>query len=170
MVMVLDAQVALNPAGKPLPAETPAFVIPVAPVVACVIFIKAVLMHKVGVVDAAPTVLTSITVIVPVALPPPQPPVNGILYGKVPETVGVPLMVMVLEAQLALNPAGKPLTPDTPGFEIPVAPVVLCVMLIKAVLMHKVGVVDAALAEFAVITVIVPVAFTVPQPPSNEML
>ena len=79
-------------------------------------------------------------------------------------------MVIVLDAQVALNPAGKPLTPDTPGFEIPVAPVVLCVMLIKAVLMHKVGVVDAALAEFAVITVIVPVAFTVPQPPSNEML
>ena len=168
--MVLKAQVALNPAGKLLPPDTPEFEIPVAPVIACVIFVKAVPIHKVGVDEATPAVLAAVTVIVPVALPPPQPPVNGILYGKVPETVGVPLMVMVLEDQLALNPAGKLLPPKTPSFEMPVAPVVVCVMLIKAVLMHKVGVVDAALAEFAVITVIVPVAFTLPQPPSNEML
>ena len=79
-------------------------------------------------------------------------------------------MVMVLEAQVALNPAGKLLPPETPAFEMPVAPVVVCVIFIKAVLIHKVGVVDAALAEFTVITVIVPVAFTLPQPPSNGML
>ena len=168
--MILKAQVALNPAGKLLPPDTPEFEIPVAPVIACVIFVKELPIHKVGVDEATPAVLAAVTVIVPVALPPPQPPVNGILYGKVPDTDGVPLMVIVLEAQMALKPAGKPLTPDTPGFKIPVAPVVLCVMLIKAVLMHKVGVVDAALTEFAVITVIVPVAFTVPQPPSNDML
>ena len=79
MVMVLDAQVALNPAGKPLPAETPAFVIPVAPVIACVIFVKELPIHKVGVDEATPAVLAAVTVIVPVALPPPQPPDNGIL-------------------------------------------------------------------------------------------
>jgi hypothetical protein len=33
--------------------------------------------------------------------------------------------------------------------------------------MHKVGVVDAALAVLAAVTVIDPVAFTIPQPPVN---
>ena len=74
-------------------------------------------------------------------------------------------MVIVLEDQLALTPAGKPV--DTP---IPVAPVVLCVIFVNGELMHKVGVVDAALAVFAAVTVIVPVAFTLPQPPVNGML
>ena len=79
MVMVLDAQVALTPAGKPLPAETPAFAIPVAPVIACVIFVKAVPIHKVGVDEATAAVLAAVTTIVPVAFSLPQPPVNGIL-------------------------------------------------------------------------------------------
>ena len=52
--------------------------IPVAPVVAWVMFVNAVLIHKVGVEDAAPAVLIK-TVIVPVAFTAPQPPVNGIL-------------------------------------------------------------------------------------------
>ena len=76
-------------------------------------------------------------------------------------------MVMVLDAQLALTPAGKPLTPDTPELEIPVAPVAVWVIFVRAVLMHKVGLVDAALAVLAAVTVIVPVAFTLPQPPVN---
>ena len=71
-------------------------------------------------------------------------------------------MVIVLEDQLALTPAGKPV--DTP---IPVAPVVLWVILINGEPMHKVGVVDAALAVLAAVTVIDPVAFTIPQPPVN---
>ena len=79
IVIVLEAQVALTPAGKPLMPETPAFEIPVAPVIACVILVSAVLIHKVGVVEAMPTVFASVTVIVPIALPPPQPPINGIL-------------------------------------------------------------------------------------------
>ena len=79
MVIALEAQAALNPAGKPLAPETPVFEIPVAPVVVWVMFVKAVPIHKVGVVDATPTVLVAETVIVPVALPPPQPPVNGML-------------------------------------------------------------------------------------------
>ena len=77
IVIVLEAQVALTPAGKPLTPETPAFEIPEAPVVVCEILVSAVLMHKVGEDEAAPTVLAAVTVIVPVALPPPQPPVKG---------------------------------------------------------------------------------------------
>ena len=53
---------------------------PVAPVVACVMFgLKAVLIHKVGVEEGEPTVLFGVTVIVPVAVPPPQPPLSGML-------------------------------------------------------------------------------------------
>jgi len=79
MVMVLDVQVALTPGGNPLPPETPAPEIPVAPVVLWVIFVNAVPMHKVGVVEAAPAVLAAVTIIVPVAFTLPQPPVNGII-------------------------------------------------------------------------------------------
>ena len=74
MVITFAAQAALTPAGSPV-----AVPMPVAPVVACVIFVKAVLIHKVGVLDAAPAVLAEVTVIVPVALTLPQPPVNGML-------------------------------------------------------------------------------------------
>ena len=74
MVIVLLAQAALTPAGKPV-----AVPMPVAPMVACVIFVNAVLIHKVGVLDAAPAVLPVITIIVPVAFTVPQPPVNGML-------------------------------------------------------------------------------------------
>ena len=52
---------------------------PVAPVVVCVIFVNAVLIHKVGALDAAPAVLFGVTLIVPVAFTVPQPPVNGML-------------------------------------------------------------------------------------------
>ena len=72
--MVLDDQLAVTPVGKPV-----AVPIPIAPVVVCVIFVKAVLIHKVGVDEAAPAVLAAVTVIVPVAFTLPQPPVNGIL-------------------------------------------------------------------------------------------
>ena len=52
---------------------------PVAPVVVCVIVgLIAVLIHKVGVLEAEPTVIFGVTVIVPVAFTVPQPPVNGI--------------------------------------------------------------------------------------------
>ena len=74
MVMVLDAKAAVTPAGNPV-----AVPIPVAPVVACVILVNAVLMHKVGVDEAAPAVLFGVTVIVPVAFTLPQPPVNGMV-------------------------------------------------------------------------------------------
>jgi hypothetical protein len=48
---------------------------------------------------------------------------------------------------------------------MPVAPVVVCVIFVKGVLIQSVGVDEAAPTVFDVTTVIVPVAFTVPQPP-----
>ena len=88
-----------------------------------------------------------------------------------PDAVGVPLIVIVLVAHEADTPAGKPFAPETPLFDIPVAPVVVCVIFgDKAVLIHSVGVDDAVPAVLFAVTVIVPVAFTVPQPPVNGML
>ena len=84
---------------------------------------------------------------------------------KVPLLLGVPLMVIVLEAQAAVTPAGSPIAAP-----IPVAPVVVCVMFTKAVLIHNVGVDEAPLAVLSALTVIVPVALTVPQPPVNGIL
>ena len=74
MVITSAAQAAVIPAGKPMAAP-----MPVAPVVEWVILIRGVLIQRVGVEDAAPTVLSGVTVIVPVALTTPQPPVNGML-------------------------------------------------------------------------------------------
>ena len=48
---------------------------PVAPVVVWVIFVKGVLIHKVGVLDGNPTVLFGVTVIVPVVVAGGQPQV-----------------------------------------------------------------------------------------------
>ena len=53
---MLLAHAAVTPAGKPV-----AVPIPVATVVAWVIFVKAVLIHKVGVLEAAPAVLFEFT-------------------------------------------------------------------------------------------------------------
>lgn len=74
-------------------------------------------------------------------------------------------MVMVLEAQEAETPAGSPV-----AVPIPVAPVVVCVILVNAVFRQSVGVEDAAPAELTAVTVIVPVAFTEPQPPVKGIL
>ena len=59
MVIVFDAHAAVTPAGNPV-----AVPIPVAPVVVCVIFVNAVLIQSVGVLDAIPD---PFTVMVPVA-------------------------------------------------------------------------------------------------------
>ena len=80
-----------------------------------------------------------------------------------PEAVGLPLKVMVFAAQVAVTPAGKPV-----AVPMPVAPVVACVLVI-AVPIHKVVFATVAAVLFGV-TSIVPVAFTVPQPPVNGML
>jgi hypothetical protein len=74
MVIVFEAHEAVTPLGRPV-----AVPIPVAPVVACVIAVRAVLMHNVGVEEAAPAVFTVVTVMVPVAKALPQPPVSGML-------------------------------------------------------------------------------------------
>ena len=82
--------------------------------------------------------------------------------------VGVPLIVMVLDAHDAVTPAGNPV-----GEPMPVAPVVAIVIAVKAVLIHKVGLEDGLPAVFAAVTTIVPVAFTpnpmiVPQAQQQE--
>ena len=74
-------------------------------------------------------------------------------------------MRIVSELNIALTPVGNPVA--TP---MPVAPVVVCVMVVIALLMQIVGVDDAALVVLSGVTVIVPIADTVPQPPVNGML
>ena len=83
---------------------------------------------------------------------------------NVPEAVGVPLIVIVFDAQAAVTPAGRPV-----AVPIPVAPVVVWVIAVKAVLMHSVGVEEAEPTVFS-FTMIVPVAFILPQPPVSGML
>jgi hypothetical protein len=75
MVITLPDQAAVTPVGKP-----EAVPMPVALVVPCVIFVKAVLTVIVGVDDAVPTAQAGapFTVILPIAFTFPQPPVNGI--------------------------------------------------------------------------------------------
>ena len=79
-------------------------------------------------------------------------------------------MVMVLDAHVADTPAGKPFAPDTPELLMPVALTVVCVILVNNVLIHNVGLEDPAVAVMFAVTVIVPVALTVPQPPVSGMM
>ena len=74
-------------------------------------------------------------------------------------------MVKTFAAQAAVTPAGRPVAAP-----MPVAPVVVLVMAVSAVLIHIVGVEDAVPGVFTGETVIVPVAFTVPHPPVKGML
>ena len=74
-------------------------------------------------------------------------------------------MVIVFDAKAAVTPAGNPV-----AVPIPVAPVVVLVIGVKIVLIHKVGFDDAVPAVLAGVTVIVPVAFTLPHPPVNGIL
>ena len=69
MVTTFPAHEPVTPVGKPVT------VAPVAPVVVWVMFVKGVLIHKVGVLDGNPTVLFGVTVIVPVVVAGGQPPV-----------------------------------------------------------------------------------------------
>ena len=72
MVIVLDAQFAFTPEGNP--DGDP---IPVASVVAWVMLVSGVLIQSVGVEEGGPAVMSAVTVIVPVALTEPHPPVRG---------------------------------------------------------------------------------------------
>ena len=75
-------------------------------------------------------------------------------------------MVIVLLAHTAVTPAGKFV-----GLPIPVAPVVVIVTTGEmAVLIHTVGDDEGVPAVLVALTVIVPVAFTFPQPPVKGML
>ena len=74
MVIVLAAHAAVTPAGNPTAAP-----MPVAPVVVWVIAVSGVLIQSVGVDEGPLTVLLVVTVIVPVALTDPHPPVKGML-------------------------------------------------------------------------------------------
>jgi hypothetical protein len=125
---------------------------------------KAVFTFTVGLDDGVPAVLFGqLTVILPVAFTLPQPPVKGIVYEKLPATVGVPLIVIKSADQEAVTPAGKPV-----GVPIPVAPVVDIVIAAgKAVFTFKVGLDDGVPAVLFghELTVMFPVAFTLPQPP-----
>ena len=79
IVITFPDQEALTPPGNPFAPATPSLLIPVAPVVAWVMFVNAVFIHKVGVLDAAPAVLSAATMMVPVASTLPHPPDNGIV-------------------------------------------------------------------------------------------
>lgn len=67
----------------------------------------------------------------------------------------MPLIVIVLAAQFAATPAGKPFAPETPLLAIPVALVVECVILVNVVLAQSVGVEEAAPAVFKPVIVMV---------------
>ena len=82
-----------------------------------------------------------------------------------PDAVGMPLIAIAFDAHDAVTPAGRPI-----AVPIPVAPVVVCVIVVNAVLMHSVGVEEAAATVLSGVTVIVPVAFAIPQPPVTGML
>ena len=74
-------------------------------------------------------------------------------------------MVIVFDAHAAVTPAGNPVAAP-----MPVAPVVVCVIAVRGVLIQSVGVDEAALTVLLAVTVIVPVAFAVPHPPVNGIL
>ena len=84
---------------------------------------------------------------------------------KVPDSVGVPDIVIKLLAHDALTPVGKP-----DAVPMPVAPVVVWVILVNGLLIQSVGVDDATVTVLFGRTVMVPVAFTFPQPPVNGIL
>ena len=82
-----------------------------------------------------------------------------------PDAVGVPLIVMTPPPKLAFTPEGRFV-----GVPIPVAPVVVWVIAVSGVLIQSVGVDEAGPAVMSGVTVMVPVALTVPQPPVRGMV
>ena len=80
---------------------------------------------------------------------------------KVPDAVGVPLIVITLLAQTAVTPAGKPV-----AVPMPVAPVVAIVIFVKAVFTISVGLDDAVPAVLRVQGVTVVVVVIGGEPPA----
>lgn len=68
--------------------------------------------------------------------------------------------MIVFDAQAAVTPVGRPV-----AVPMPVAPVVVWVMDVSAVFVHSVGVEEATLTVWSGVTVMVPVAKTLLQPP-----
>ncbi len=71
-------------------------------------------------------------------------------------------MVMLLEPKEAVTPVGKPV-----GVPMPVAPVVVKVIGVSAVLIQSVGEDEAGPTVLFAVTLMVPVALTFPQPPAR---
>ncbi len=74
-------------------------------------------------------------------------------------------MVIVSADHEAVTPAGSPV-----AVPIPVAPVVVCVIAVNAVLIQSVGVAEGAVTVLFGVTVMVPIAFRVPHPPVNGIV
>ena len=75
------------------------------------------------------------------------------------------MMVITLADHAADTPEGSPV-----AVPIPVAPVVVWVIFVKAVLMQSVGVDEATPTVFAGVTTMVPVALKLLHPPVKGML
>jgi hypothetical protein len=75
------------------------------------------------------------------------------------------MIVITFADHDADTPAGRPL-----GVPIPVAPVVVCVIFVSAVLIQRVGVEDAEDTVFAGVTTIKPVALKLSQLPVKGIL
>ena len=80
---------------------------------------------------------------------------------KVPDAVGVPLIVITLLAQTAVTPAGNPV-----AVPMPVAPVVAIVIFVKTVFTVSVGLDDAVPAVLRVQGVTVVVVVIGGEPPA----
>jgi len=113
--------------------------------------------------DVRVIVLSGVTVMVPVAVIVPHPPVSVTVYPNgLPVVVdGEPLMVIFPAEYVPLTPEGNPLN------VAPVAPVDVYVILAIAVLRQAVWVLlaDVRVMVLTGVTVMVPVAVIVPHPP-----
>jgi hypothetical protein len=113
--------------------------------------------------DVNTIVLSGVTVIVPFLVITPQPPVNVIVYGKVPATDGLPLIVTTLPAQPPITPAGNPANVAS------VAPVVAYVIVAIDEFVHivcaSVPTADVNVIVLLGVTTNLPVLVIIPQPP-----
>ena len=115
--------------------------------------VKVVLApRQIVVVPDIEAVGRGITVMVPVAERLEHAPVNGMMYSNMPLSVGVPMIVITAVSQEAVTPSGSPT-----GTPIPIMPIVACVIGLRAVPTHKVGLEEATSAEQEVIIVSAPV-------------
>ena len=160
LIVIFPAEyVPFTPAGSPLN------VAPVAPVDVYVISVIAEFRQTVWVLlaEVSVIVLTGLTVMVPVAVTLPHPPVTVTVYPKgLPVVVdGEPLIVMLPAEYVPLTPAGSPLNVT------PVAPVDVYVILTIAEFRQTLWVLlpDVSVMVLTGLTVMVPVAVTLPHPP-----